>query len=79
MSRILEAHLASNAVLMIAPLQDWLALNAAYTTREALEERINIPSTSKHYWCYRLHVTLEKLLLDQKIIRSIKDLISNRS
>ena len=26
------------------------------------EERINVPANSRHYWRYRMHLSLEKLL-----------------
>ncbi len=39
-------------------------------------ERINIPSNPHHYWRYRMHVTIEKLMADREFNENISDLIS---
>jgi 4-alpha-glucanotransferase len=40
------------------------------------EERINVPANPRHYWRYRMHLTLEQLMnaddLNEKIKRLIK-------
>ena len=74
---ILDAHLASGACLMIAPLQDWLAccLSGKYNTRDPLLERINDPTNSKHYWCWRSHVNVEDLSADKEFISTVSDMI----
>ena len=40
-------------------------------------ERINVPANPKHYWRYRMHVTLEDLIKNQsfneKVIAMIRD------
>ncbi|KAK4392551.1 4-alpha-glucanotransferase DPE2 [Sesamum angolense] len=55
--------------------QDLLALKEKYTTRPAAEETINDPTNPKHYWRYRVHVTVESLLEDKELISSIKGLV----
>ena len=30
------------------------------------EERINIPANPKHYWRYRMHLSLEQLLKEEQ-------------
>jgi 4-alpha-glucanotransferase len=30
------------------------------------EERINVPANPKHYWRYRMHISLEQLLKEEK-------------
>lgn len=72
---ILEAHLATQSCLMIAPLQDWLALSPLYNKRNPSEERINDPTNSKHYWCYRSHVLLEDLKEDANFKKEIRQMI----
>lgn len=59
----------------IFPLQDLLALKEEYATRVAAEETINDPTNPKHYWRYRVHVTMETLLKDKELTTVIKDLI----
>lgn len=61
-TQILSNHLASNAMLVILPLQDWMAMDDTIKNPDAEMERINIPARTNHYWRYRMHITLEKLL-----------------
>ncbi|RAJ05073.1 4-alpha-glucanotransferase [Chitinophaga skermanii] len=61
---ILQQHLQSPAMWCIFPLQDVLAMNAAYHVPDPQQERINIPVNSAHYWQYRMHVSLETLQND---------------
>ena len=75
---ILRAHLASGACLMIAPLQDWLACcpSGKYSTAEALEERINDPTKSKHYWRWRQQCLLEDLCEDEELQSTVRGMAS---
>ncbi|MCM1309646.1 MAG: 4-alpha-glucanotransferase [Bacteroides sp.] len=57
-----EQHTASPAMLTILPLQDWLAIDGKLRRPIAAEEQINIPAMPNHYWRYRMHITLEKML-----------------
>jgi len=59
---ILQLHLASPAMWVIIPLQDWMAMNGQLRRENPEEERINVPSNPRHYWRYRMHITLEQLL-----------------
>lgn len=72
---ILQKHVESPSMWSIFPLQDLLALKEDYTTRPAFEETINDPTNPRHYWRYRVHVTMESLLKDKSLISTIKDLI----
>lgn len=51
-----------------------MALKAEYSARPSKEETINDPTNPKHYWRFRLHVTIEKLLADKELTGSIKEL-----
>ncbi|KAL7197782.1 hypothetical protein ACSBR2_020328 [Camellia fascicularis] len=68
-------HVESPSMWAIFPLQDLLALKEEYTTRPAAEETINDPTNPKHYWRYRVHVTMESLLKDKELKSTIKDMI----
>lgn len=59
---IVAKHLASPAMLTILPWQDWVAMDGALRRENPQQERINVPANSRHYWRYRMHVTLEELL-----------------
>lgn len=74
---ILRQHVEAPSMWSIFPLQDLLALKEEYATRPAAEETINDPTNPKHYWRYRVHVTLETLLEDKDLIKTIKDLVSS--
>ena len=76
--KILRQHLASPAMLCILPLQDWLAVDGKirYGGNPA-DERINIPANPRHYWRYRMHLTLEDLLqaddLNDRLLGMIRE------
>ncbi|PON44078.1 Glycoside hydrolase [Trema orientale] len=72
---IIKQHVDAPSMWAIFPLQDLLALKEKYTTRPATEETINDPTNPKHYWRYRVHVTLESLIEDKELITTIKDLV----
>ena len=59
--RILEQHLMSPAMLTVLPLQDWLSMDGELRFGDPAGERINVPANSRHYWRYRMHLTLEEL------------------
>lgn len=58
---ILNQHLHSPAMLTIFPLQDLLAIDKKLRVKNPESERINMPSNPKHYWRYRMHLSLEEL------------------
>jgi len=59
---IVLQHLASPAMWSIFQLQDLLGMDAQVRRANPDEERINVPANPKHYWRYRMHLTLESLL-----------------
>ncbi|KAF7803970.1 4-alpha-glucanotransferase DPE2 isoform X1 [Senna tora] len=72
---IIRQHLESPSMWAIFPLQDLLALKEEYTTRPAPEETINDPTNPKHYWRYRVHVSVESLMKDNELTSLIKDIV----
>ncbi|KAJ6332227.1 hypothetical protein OIU76_010588 [Salix suchowensis] len=72
---VTRQHVEAPSMWAIFPLQDLLALKEEYTTRPATEETINDPTNPKHYWRYRVHVTLESLLKDKELITTIRGLV----
>ncbi len=73
--RVLQQHLASPAMWTILPLQDWMSLSDEHRNPDPQSERINVPSSSRHYWRYRMHCTLEQLLAMDELSGAISDLI----
>ncbi len=59
---VVKNHLASPSVLAILTLQDWFSINGEIRNPDIEIERINIPSNPRHYWRWRMHITLEELL-----------------
>jgi 4-alpha-glucanotransferase len=39
------------------------------------QERINVPANPKNYWHYRMHLTLEQLLMADSLNEKIRALI----
>jgi 4-alpha-glucanotransferase len=74
--RIIEQHLQSKAMWVILPWQDWMALDEKLRYEHPFAERINVPSNPRNFWCYRMHLTLEKLLkeddFNQYLLRFIQ-------
>lgn len=73
--KVIESHLASNSMLAIFPLQDWLSIDNELKAIDSKIERINIPSDPDNYWRYRMHITLEKLLCADKFNNTISKMI----
>jgi len=48
-------------MLTVLPLQDWLSMDGALRRSNPDEERINVPANPRHYWRYRMHLTLDQL------------------
>ncbi len=59
---IVLQHLYSPAMWSVFQLQDLLGISETLRRENPNEERINIPANPKHYWQYRMHLTLEQLL-----------------
>lgn len=73
--RIIQQHLESRAMLIILPWQDWTALDAGLRHEHPFAERINVPSNPRNFWCYRMHITLEQLLEEDRFNDKIKEMI----
>lgn len=58
---IILQHLYSPAMWCIFQLQDLLGMDENLRRNDVGAERINVPADPKHYWQYRMHVTLEEL------------------
>ena len=74
--RIIQQHLESKAMMIILPWQDWMALESKLCLEHPFAERINVPSNPRNFWCYRMHMTLEKLLKEEKFNQKIKEMIA---
>jgi len=75
--KIIEQHLQSNAMWIILPWQDWMALDTKLCNEHPNAERINVPSNPRNFWCYRMHITLEQLLKESEFNQRISEMIAN--
>ena len=60
--RIVDLQLKSPSMLCIIPLQDYLAIDGDLRRQDPREEQINVPANPRHYWRYRMHLTLDELM-----------------
>ncbi len=75
-SDIISRHLMSPSMLCILSIQDWLAIDERLRLIDPNGERINIPANPKHYWRYRMHISIEELAADKEFMKEVSDLIS---
>lgn len=73
--KIVDQHLQSDAMLVILPWQDWMAMDKKLAHKNPHAERINIPADPRNFWCYRMHLTLEQLLSEKKFNAKVKKMI----
>jgi 4-alpha-glucanotransferase len=73
--KILTLHLKSPSMLCILPLQDWLSMDGQLRRNNPLEEQINVPANPRHYWRYRMHLTIENLLSQDLFNRRLAGMI----
>ncbi|MBQ8968676.1 MAG: 4-alpha-glucanotransferase [Bacteroidaceae bacterium] len=68
-------HLESPSMLCLLSLQDWLAIDEKLRNPNPKEERINEPANPRHYWQWRMHVTIEQLMADTALNERIRGLV----
>ena len=74
---IIAEHLYSPAMLTILPLQDWFSLEPSLRVADVESERINIPANPKHYWRWRMHVTLEEMIENRPFNEKVASLVAD--
>lgn len=74
---IVLQHLYSPAMWSIFQVQDLLGMNGQLRRPDPSEERINIPSDPRHYWQYRMHLSLEQLIKEKDFNHELKQYIGD--
>jgi 4-alpha-glucanotransferase len=74
---VIMQHLYSPAMWSIFQLQDILGMNETLRRETPYEERINNPAISKHYWQYRMHITLEDLIKQKEFNKELSEYVEN--
>ena len=72
---VVARHLMSPSMLCLLSLQDWLSIDEHLRLPDQNAERINIPANPRHYWRYRMHLTIEQLLHADDFNREVMILI----
>ena len=72
---IVSRHLTSPSMLCLLSFQDWISISEALRLPDQNAERINIPANPRHYWRYRMHLTIEQLLAADDLNYEISTLI----
>lgn len=75
--QIIDLHLKSPSMLCIIPLQDWLSMDGTIRRENPYEEQINVPANSRHYWRYRMHLTVEELRSHKEFTAYLHDKIKS--
>ncbi len=73
---IVSRHLTSPSMLCLLSLQDWLSIDEKLRLPDENAERINIPANPRHYWRYRMHLTIEQLLAADDFNNEVRTLIT---
>ena len=78
--KIVDLQLKSPSMLCILPLQDWLSMDGNLRRQDPSEEVINVPANPRHYWRYRMHLTMDQLMEATTFNNMLRDKItySNR-
>ena len=74
---IVLQHLYSPAMWSVFQMQDLLGMDELLRRENPNEERINVPADPKHYWQYRMHITLEDLIQADSFNAELKNFISD--
>jgi 4-alpha-glucanotransferase len=70
---IIRQHLHSPAQWAVFQLQDLFGIDGELRMKDPREERINIPAVSDHYWRYRMHLSLERLMIEDDLTHALKE------
>ncbi len=72
---IVLQHLYSPAMWSIFQMQDLMGMDEKIRRIDPHEERINVPANPKHYWQYRMHISIEDLMKQKEFNENLKHFI----
>lgn len=75
--KIIDLQLKSPSMLCILPLADWLSGDGTLRRDNPHDEQINEPANPRHYWRYRMHLTVEKLMKSSDFNHAMLEGIKN--
>lgn len=69
-------HLYSPCMLCILPVQDWLAIDGQYRTKDSSDERINAPYDPYNQWRYRMALSVDAMAKAETLNKKIKVMVT---
>src|SRR5574344_312214 len=72
---LIARHLYCPSMLCMLSFQDWTSMDSELRNKNVRGERINVPSDPYNYWQYRMHVTIENLLTQEKFNTKLQQMI----
>ena len=72
---IIAQHLNSPAMWSIFQLQDLMGSDEDLRRENPNDERINVPANPKHYWQYRMHLSIAELMKKKTFNQDLKNMI----
>ena len=72
---VIRRHLYSPSMLCILTWQDWLSMDENLRNPDIAIERINVPANPRHYWRWRMHLTLEELMKQKDFNDKVRQMI----
>ena len=72
---VIWKHLYSPSLLCILTWQDWLSMDETLRNPDIEAERINVPANPRHYWRWRMHLSLEELMKQSRFNDEIREMI----
>ena len=73
---VVSQHLNCPSLLCILTWQDWTSIDESLRNPDIEIERINVPANPRHYWRWRMHITLEDLMKNDYFNEQIRNMIS---
>ena len=74
---IVSAHLFCPSALTLLSFQDYMSIDESLRLPDPAAERINIPANPRHYWRYRMHISVEQLMAAKNFNKRLTSLIEN--
>ncbi len=72
---VIRQHLAAPSMLALFAWQDLLAMDERLRRENPDDERINVPSNRDHVWNYRMHIPLERMLVERGFNEALRLMI----
>ena len=74
---IVKRHLECPSLLCILTWQDWTAIDENLRNPDIESERINVPANPRHYWRWRMHISIEDLMKEDAFNCEIRKMITD--